>query len=197
MKSGYVYTLIFALVLSAVFGAMLAGANAWLRPAIEENELVAEKRSVLDAFGLPATGSDQEVGERFDNLVQAEEIAGLHGYVWQENGQPAGYALPFAGAGLWGTIRGYLAVSADFSTVLGLTFIEQNETPGLGGRIDEPGFKEQFREFRLDGQAGFAYGAAGGGQLDAITGATQTSNAVLQILNRLLQQSLANGEGGS
>lgn len=191
MKNGYVYTLVFILVLSATFGGLLAGANALLRPMIEQNALVAEKRSVLYAFGLDDSGTPQVVSERFTDLIREETIDGLDVYAWQENGQVAGYAVPFSGAGLWGTIRGYLAVSADLETVLGLTFVEQNETPGLGGRIDEPDYKEQFRNISIDLQRGFAYGADGGGQIDAIAGATSTSRAVLQILNNLLFQTLA------
>lgn len=191
MKNGYVYTLVFILVLSATFGGLLAGANALLRPTIEQNALVAEKRSVLYAFGLDDSGTPQVVSERFTDLIREETIDGLDVYAWQENGQVAGYAVPFSGAGLWGTIRGYLAVSADLETVLGLTFVEQNETPGLGGRIDEPDYKEQFRNISIDLQRGFAYGADGGGQIDAIAGATSTSRAVLQILNNLLFQTLA------
>ncbi|MDW7658654.1 MAG: FMN-binding protein [Bacillota bacterium] len=194
MKNGYIYTLIFILVLSAAFGGLLAGANAWLRPKIDENALVAEKRSVLYAFGLDDSGTPQAISERFENLVREETIDDLDVYAWLENGQVAGYAVPFSGAGLWGTIRGYLAVSADLETVLGLTFVEQNETPGLGGRIDEPDYKEQFRNLSIDLQRGFAYGSDGDGQIDAITGATSTSRAVLQILNNLLFQTLTEWE---
>lgn len=194
MKNGYVYTMVFILVLSAVFGGVLAGVNAWLRPTIDENALVAEKRAVLYAFGLDDSGTAEAVTDRFAGQISAETIDGVAVYTWREDGRTAGYAVPFSGAGLWGTIRGYLAVSADLKTVLGLTFIEQNETPGLGGRIDEPVYKEQFRSLRVDLQKGFAYGDEGGGQIDAITGATSTSRAVLQILNNLLFQTLADWE---
>ncbi|MDD2442524.1 MAG: FMN-binding protein [Eubacteriales bacterium] len=191
MKHDYLNTIVFILVLSLVFGGVLAGTNAWLRPRIVVNEQIAEKRAVLDAFGLDATGDAQAIAERFDSQIQTETQQDLAIYSWFDtNGSTKGYAVPFSGAGLWGTIRGYLAVSADLKTVLGLTFVEQNETPGLGGRIDEPAFKEQFRNLSIDLAQGFAYGD----QLDAITGATSTSRAVLQILNGLLQQTLAEWE---
>jgi|LFRM01.1.fsa_nt_gb Na+-transporting NADH:ubiquinone oxidoreductase subunit C len=191
VKHDYLNTIVFILVLSLVFGGVLAGTNAWLRPRIVVNEQIAEKRAVLDAFGLDATGDAQAIAERFDSQIQTETQQDLAIYSWFDtNGSTKGYAVPFSGAGLWGTIRGYLAVSADLKTVLGLTFVEQNETPGLGGRIDEPAFKEQFRNLSIDLAQGFAYGD----QLDAITGATSTSRAVLQILNGLLQQTLAEWE---
>ena len=191
MKHHYLNTIVFISVLSLVFGSVLARTNAWLRPRILVNQQIAEKRAVLDAFGLDATGDAQAIAERFDSQIQTETQQDLAIYSWFDtNGSTKGYAVPFSGAGLWGTIRGYLAVSADLKTVLGLTFVEQNETPGLGGRIDEPAFKEQFRNLSIDLAQGFAYGD----QLDAITGATSTSRAVLQILNGLLQQTLAEWE---
>ncbi len=62
--------------------------------------------------------------------------------------------------------------------------MKQNETPGLGARITEKWFKEQFR----GKSAPFTMAAEGTsekpGELDAITGATKTSQAVLRIVNR-------------
>ena len=195
MKSDYLKTLVFILIISVLFGALLSGANALLRPQIKQNELIAEKKAVLYAFGLDDSGQADEINNRFAELVSEEQIEGISAYAWKKtDGSVQGYAVPFTGAGLWGTIRGFLAVTADLQTVLGLTFIEQNETPGLGGRIDEPPYKEQFRGVEISIEEGFAYGTAGGDQLDAITGATSTSRAVLQILNHTLQDTLATWE---
>jgi Na+-transporting NADH:ubiquinone oxidoreductase subunit C len=194
MKNGYVYTLVFMLILSVLFGGILASANAWLRPKIEQNDLISERRSVLYALGLDDSGSAEDISRRFSEQVSEETISDITVYIWhQDDGSAGGYAVPFTGAGLWGTIRGFLAVTPDLKTVLGLTFVEQNETPGLGGRIDEAAYKEQFRGVEIDIESGFAYGAAGG-KLDAITGATSTSRAVLQILNNLLQETLMEWE---
>ena len=44
--------------------------------------------------------------------------------------------LPIHGKGLWSTMYGYLAVKMDLSTVVGITFYQHGETPGLGGEID-------------------------------------------------------------
>ena len=40
-----------------------------------------------------------------------------------------------------------------------------------------------------------SYGAQGDRQIDAVTGATQTSSAVLRILNRVMARILFTGEG--
>lgn len=193
MKNGYLLTIVFILALSLVFGSALAGIYAWLKPTIETNAELAEKRAILEAFGEESTGSDEMITSRFDQSIDELEINGLAGYQMKDaNGAVTAYAVPFSGAGLWGTIRGYLAVSNDLKKVVGLTFTEQNETPGLGGRIDEAAFKDQFKSVAIDYDAGFSYDASG--ELDAITGATSTSNAVLRMLNRLLQETLAGWE---
>tara|TARA_B100001029_G_scaffold104731_1_gene86313 strand:- start:157 stop:927 length:771 start_codon:yes stop_codon:yes gene_type:complete len=49
--------------------------------------------------------------------------------------------LPIRGYGLWGTLYGYIAVENDFNTVVGIEFYEHKETPGLGGEVDNPNWK--------------------------------------------------------
>ncbi|MFN3284353.1 MAG: FMN-binding protein, partial [Pseudothermotoga sp.] len=61
--------------------------------------------------------------------------------------------------------------------------------PGLGGRIEEEWFKKQFRSERLlNGAITLQTGGSGdydheNGKVDAITGATQTSRALINIIN--------------
>ena len=49
--------------------------------------------------------------------------------------------LPVRGYGLWGTMKGYLALEPDLKTIIGLEFFDHKETPGLGGEIDNPKWK--------------------------------------------------------
>lgn len=183
MKGGYTYTIVFTFVISAVFTAFLAAANAFYLPTIKKNEEFALKRSILYVLDVKAE-KDSEINAIFNESIEKKHISGLDVYVLYDSGRKAaGYAVPFTGPGLWGTIRGYMGVSADMKKVLGVGFTEQSETPGLGGRIDEPWYKEQFRGIELkDGQS-IQYGNMNEKKVDAITGATITSNSVLKILN--------------
>src|SRR5690554_5103924 len=45
------------------------------------------------------------------------------------------YILPMNGKGLWGPIWGYLAIDSNGSTVYGVDFGHDSETPGLGAEI--------------------------------------------------------------
>ena len=104
------------------------------------------------------------------------------------------YAVPFDGAALWGALRGYLGVNADLTETTGLVFTYQNETPGLGGRIDEDWYKAQFRGLPISKGSNLAYGAFDSYKLDAVTGATQTSSAVLRTVNKALNETVFAGE---
>ena len=58
---------------------------------------------------------------------------------------PYGYVIPINGYGLWDAIYGYLGLETDANTVLGMTWYDQKETPGLGGNIALPQWQEQFK----------------------------------------------------
>lgn len=57
---------------------------------------------------------------------------------------PYGFVIPIIGQGLWGTITGYLSIAADGNHILGTTWYDQAETPGLGGNISLPEWQKQF-----------------------------------------------------
>lgn len=53
--------------------------------------------------------------------------------------------LPINGKGLWSTLYGFVALSPDTETIQGLGFYEHGETPGLGGEVDNPLWKAQWK----------------------------------------------------
>ena len=55
-----------------------------------------------------------------------------------------GYVIPVNGMGLWDAIYGYLAIRTDGNTVIGISWYDQKETPGLGANISEPEWQSQF-----------------------------------------------------
>jgi Na+-transporting NADH:ubiquinone oxidoreductase subunit C len=192
MKKGRIYTVVFMLIVSAVFTLLLAGADAFYRPKIEENDLLAERTAILYVFDLDQSGSSAEILERFEKNIKQTSVSGVELYEYASaEGETIAWAVPFTGAGLWGSISGYMGVSPDLDRITGLVFTNHSETPGLGGRIDELTYREQFRDLQITAETTLAYGEDGGGQLDAITGATFTSNAVLRILNQLLDDTIS------
>ena len=55
-----------------------------------------------------------------------------------------GYVIPIAGYGLWDAIYGYLCLEANANTIIGTTWYNQKETPGLGGEIGTAEWQKQF-----------------------------------------------------
>lgn len=192
MKQGRIYTVVFMLIVSAFFTLLLAGANQLYLPKIQENKLLAERTAILYVFDIDQSGSAEEVLKRFEQNVKQATVSGveLYGYT-SADGELIAYAVPFTGPGLWGSISGYLGVSSGLDHITGLVFTDQSETPGLGGRIDELAYREQFRDLQITTGTTLAYGEQGGSQIDAITGATLTSNSVMRILNQLLQDTVS------
>lgn len=188
MKGGALYTIGFIIVLSLVFGLVLGGASVYYSPKIEANELLAERRAILYVFDLDITGTPEEIMERFAASVAEQTVSDieLYAHVDSEDNVLA-YAVPFSGSALWGSLHGYMGVSPDLDMITGVVFTEHNETPGLGGRIDELVYREQFRDLPLDIDSELSYDQEG---LDAITGATSTSNAVLRVLNQLIDETI-------
>ena len=99
------------------------------------------------------------------------------------------YAFPLHGVGFWAMISGWLAVTPDGGKTVGVVFTDHQETPGLGGRITESEFREQFRGRLVTpppaGEKSIDVSRSGKGDrhVDAITGATGTSNAVEKFIN--------------
>jgi Na+-transporting NADH:ubiquinone oxidoreductase subunit C len=63
--------------------------------------------------------------------------------------------FPVFGQGLWSRMYGLIALDKDLQTIHGFTFYEHGETPGLGGEVDNPGWKKQWigkHAFDRDGQ---------------------------------------------
>lgn len=62
----------------------------------------------------------------------------------KEGEKPIGYVIPVNGFGLWDAIYGYIAIKPDGDTVIGISWYEQKETPGLGANISEEYWQSLF-----------------------------------------------------
>lgn len=62
----------------------------------------------------------------------------------KESEQAVAYVIPVNGFGLWDAIYGYLAIEPDGNTVIGATWYDQKETPGLGANIADPAWQSLF-----------------------------------------------------
>ena len=105
------------------------------------------------------------------------------------------YIIPVRGKGLWGPIWGYLSLESDMNTIYGASFGHKSETPGLGAEIETEKFQKEFTGKKIFDEAGnfvsvkVVKGGAVPGDLhgvDAVSGATITSNGVTEMFKRTL-----------
>jgi Na+-transporting NADH:ubiquinone oxidoreductase subunit C len=181
-----ILTVLFTILITVVFVAPIALAYLLTKPMVALNEEVFLKKSVLFAAGIALPPTNSEVVSLFSQRVQAETPSA--GPAWYrvraaEGDATAGYVFLRSGPGLWGEITATVGFDASFAALTGVDFLKQTETPGLGARISEDWFREQFRGKRGPLTSVPEGEPAGESQIDAITGATFTSNAVLVIVN--------------
>ena len=115
-------------------------------------------------------------------------------YIVETDGELDTLVLPVRGYGLWSTLYGFLALQEDLNTVAGLGFYQHGETPGLGGEVDNPKWRSLWEGKKLFNEDGeLAIEVVKGGvdpqspkadhQVDALAGATLTSNGVNNLLH--------------
>ena len=163
-SKGYIF--LYSAVMVIVVAVLLSAAALWLQPYQQRNIENEKRVMILSAAGA---GDDGNI-EFVDGDLP----------VYIVNGSVT--VLPMRGSGLWGPIWGYLAISADGQTIIGATFDHKSETPGLGGEITTDKFKSQFsgKPFMNDGQMVPV-------EVDAISGATKTSNGVKDMIDNTMQ----------
>ena len=104
------------------------------------------------------------------------------------------YVIPVYGMGLWGPISGYVALNEDCKTVYGVYFNHDSETAGLGAEIkDSQEWQERFQGKKLFDENGEQIALSvekqvtnPASEVDAVTGATLTSNGVRDMLKECL-----------
>jgi Na+-transporting NADH:ubiquinone oxidoreductase subunit C len=101
--------------------------------------------------------------------------------------------LPVRGYGLWSTMSGFVALDKDLNTVLGFGFYDQKETPGLGGEVDNPKWKQLWIGKKIYSESGEVEISVvkghvddatpdAGYKVDGLSGATLTSNGVSNLM---------------
>jgi len=180
--------------------------------SIEEQFKVVEERIVnietaeyVDKSEIDPATFDQRAAAKDPNLSlkipREDDLAGIkrrekYSAVYLIN-HPDGtldqVILPVYGKGLWSTLYGFVAVDSDGNTIRGLTFYEQGETPGLGGEVENPGWKKLWAgkkiyengAVQIEVIKGTVLPESPGSEykVDGLSGATITSRSVTHLLH--------------
>lgn len=149
---------------------------------------------VVDMQGNEVNGLKAEDVDMAKEKKKPEAERNLPLYIYSGSSGKL-YIVAVRGSGLWDEIWGSIAIEDDFNTIAGAAFDHTGETPGLGAEIkDNPKFHAQFvgKELYEDGKYVSVDVKKGGikkpaHEVDAISGATITSNGVGEMLDRGIQ----------
>ena len=142
------------------------------------------------------------------SIPSSEDAAGIKRrpnivkvYTLSENGELLRVVLPIHGYGLWSTLYGFISLEGDLNTIEGLGFYAHAETPGLGGEVDNPRWKQQWAGKQVYGdnltepkielvKGGVSADAKDKEhKIDALSGATLTSRGVQRLVNYWMGES--------
>lgn len=179
MKLAYLKTAWLVIAMALVFGSLLAGIQIRLSPVIAENR----RAETYDQVPVLVVGADPQ-------KTTKETIGGLIVYKASDSdGQLLGWVARTSGQGYSGPIELLIGLDSAAETITGLFVLSQTETPGLGDFITGEKWRSQFAD-QSSGQPLVVVKSAPAtaGQVEAITGATISSDAVVSIVNKAVGQ---------
>jgi len=158
--SNKAYPVVFLAIIVTVSVVLLIAVNS-LTSSVVESRRVEEITGILE--------------EIFPEMSQYE----LEGevYIIYQDEAKAGYAFKASGSGYGGDIDIVVGLDNNFG-IIGISILSQTETPGVGTKITESSFTDQFKGLSVSDIAL----KSEGGKIDAITGATISSRAVVDAV---------------
>lgn len=163
-------------VISTVAAALLGVTYIPTQAQMKINMEIAVAEGMKEIMPLADT-FDAVYGDKIIDEEGNKEI--LYYRALDSSGNLVGYVFFKSQPGSQGLIDLAGGVDASFTTLTGMKVMGHGETPGLGAKIVEPAFRDQFANVAM---ADLKL-SKDGGKIDAISGATISSKAVVAGLN--------------
>lgn len=189
-KGGFMKDALILCAITLVAGACLGGVYEITKAPIAAAELEAKSvayRTVLpdaaefvadDLTDVIASANGEIAGMGFGNVTVDEAVTGV-----DASGTLVGYVVTStSNDGYGGAITVSVGIMAD-GTVNGIEFLTIGETAGLGMNAQKPEWKAQYAGKNVEQFSVTKSGAAADNEINAISGATITSNAVTGAVN--------------
>jgi len=199
-KKSMGYVLGFTLLVCVFFGTAVATVHYSTLDMLRKNEALHRNRLICRAFLLDVEGESPEAYEEAirRHIVISKVQDGAKQRTVYRRTDPGNEAVgfDFGGMGFWDRINGIVVLTPDLGQIVNIQFFDHKETPGLGARIEETWFTDQFKGLRIDWAkerdkrviVGPSPDPNARNRVDAITGATQTSMALMAFLNAELDR---------
>lgn len=182
---------IFIVVLGVVSVALLLAAQSYSAPAVKRFQETRLKTNILTAAGIPWTPDDFR--GVFEQRVTEETRQGL---TWFH--ADSLLIFEFRGRGLWGTVEGIVTLDTALTHIVSVRVLTQEETPGLGDRIKDASYLATYRGKTAAEPLALAirHKAEAENEVDAISGATLSSEALVKMVSAATDRLRAVLKGG-
>ena len=203
------YTIVYSVILVLIVAFLLAFVFQALKPMQDANVQLDQQKQILLALNQDRNMTNEQAVQLWKKIIIADDVINADGKVTEagkQGGVDAGfkltskdakegklalyrckvngedkYVIPVYGNGLWGPINGFIAINGDKQTVFGAYFNHESETAGLGAEIkDNASWQAKFKGKKLFSGAEKKI-TDPSTQVDAVTGATLTSNGVTEM----------------
>ena len=159
-------------IVGLLSGGFLTFVDQQTAPAIESRGLESLSQAVFKV--LPDAVDYKK--------IKLEDVVIYQGL--DKRGKKIGLAFLAAGSGYQGEIKIMVGVAQDFNRLQNIQILESIETPGLGGRITEDDFRKQFQGLAISEKIKLGKAKTKQPTVQAITGATISSQAVVDIIDQ-------------
>lgn len=161
----------------------------WAHPQILAHRADRLRSAVQQVLGDPDSYRPMYVvdGQLRDTLpAGADSADAATVYAGFDDGRLAGFAVPGEKPGYQDVVRLIFGYDPRGDRVIGMTVLQSKETPGLGAKItSDSSFIGEFEGIEPP-LVGVKEGGDGPHEVDMITGATISSEAVIEIINERL-----------
>ena len=174
-------------IITAVTGLILGGVYTMTLEPIR----TAKEREKMEALAATLPGATD---------FKTVKITGNPGIIKEINegtsgGKLVGYTITVTPKGYGGPIEMVVGISSE-GQLMDIRILTHNETPGLGAKAPDPAFSGQFKNRKVSRLNVTKTSAASDNEIQAISGATITSTAVVTGVNAALNYWKINLNGG-
>lgn len=166
LLSNKIYPIAFLAVIVTISVSLLVAVNG-VTSSILEMRKIEEVKSNLE-----------KIFPEMSNYETEDDV-----YIIYRDGEKTGSAFMAVGSGYGGDIEILVGLDNSFG-IKGISILSHTETPGLGSRVTESSFTGQFEGLSINDIAL----RSEGGKIDAITGATISSKAVVSAIREKMAE---------
>ncbi len=183
-----VHMLLVLTIVGFISGASLSIVYKYAAPLIAETQEDALREAIFKIF-LKADSYEKICTKCGSSSCRKKDTEKIF-LVKDKAGKNLGYAFIAEGNGYQGIIRLMAGIKLDLVTLVGIEILESQETPGLGQEITTDNFKKQFIDLKTIPVISYVkeQEPEKPNEIQAITGATISSKAIVAILNEKIEK---------